>query len=685
MTHFLCPFLILPFLHAPISILLMSEQPELWSCSQCGMQQDISQLGFFAEIQCPQCGRTTHVHTMLANYKVESILGIGGMSVVFQARDLVLSRPLAIKVLNDTYRDAPERIAGFENECSLMAKVRHENVVSVYSAGWARGQFFIAMELVEGRNLELIVAEQGALPPLQAIEIIRQVALGLQAASEVGILHRDVKPGNVLITVDGHAKVLDFGLSLDEKGGQDEEEIIWATPYYVPPETLRREEENVQTDIYALGMSLRNLLTGIDKLPDEPQTVADMLVSKKTLASLSQLAPDMHPGLCELVDRMTAFAPEDRPSDYAELLDMIVAVRQDLLEESDPEAIKRRKRQKLYIAAGAAASVALGALGAFVVALLTPESTVQEVLNADNLVWHECEAYAAAVEQFKSGDKGQAAAALGVLTTEETEPAVAAAATLLRTALDALEGKATANGYKRFAEVAARKDQVAPMGRTSFEKMVELVAALQQDAAKASELGAALESPLLKAAAQILVADCYVHSGDAAKAESMVALALETINTTDAATLKSQVEVYRGAAPRRAARMKQESVKALFRAGRFDEAIAMVPTVQQLKLSAVEKMELNVMSEASAIMRVIHDTLQKKGRKVSPGMSPVDLRTSAAGLGETENLPREFYCVALILSGDFDGAFRENPYAADAENQEPFAIIMRDWKTRLGK
>lgn len=663
----------------------MSEQPELWSCSQCGLQQDVSQLGFFAEIQCPQCGRTAHVHSMLANYKVESILGIGGMSVVFQARDLVLSRPLAIKVLNDTYRDAPERIAGFENECSLMAKVRHENVVSVYSAGWARGQFFIAMELVNGRNLELIVAEQGALPALQAVEIIRQVALGLQAAHESGILHRDVKPGNVLIAEDGHAKVLDFGLSLDEKNGVDEEEIIWATPYYVPPETLRREEENVQTDIYALGMTLRNLLTGVDKLPDEPHNVADMLVSKKTLPPIAQLAPEMDAGLCELVDRMTSFEPADRPANYDELLEMIESVQQALLEAADPETARRRKRQKLYIAAGAAASLALGALGALIVALLTPAASVQEALNADSLTWQERDIYIQAETQLKSGDKGKAEESLGMLTGEGTEPTVAAAATLLRTALDALDGKATANGYKRFAEVATRREQVAPLAQNAFEQIVMLVAALQQDAGRAAELGAALESPMLKAAAQILVADSYVHAGEAAQAGTMIAQALETLNAAEAPMLQNMVETYRDAVPRRAARMKHEGVMALFRAGRFDDALAQVPDLLKMKLSQVEKAELGVMSEASAIMRVIHATLKQKGRNVNPGMSPVDLRTAAAGLGETENLPREFYCVALLLSGDVDGAFRENPYAADAESQEPFAIIMRDWKARLGK
>ena len=193
---------------------------------------DISQLGFFARLQCPNCGRKARVHTLLANFRIDSVLGRGGMSVVFSAQDLVLGRELAIKVLNDNYRDQPERIARFENECMLMAKVRHENVVSVYSASWARGQFYIAMEKVE-----LIVDEHKCLLPDEALDVILQVAMGLRAAHAAGVLHRDMKPGNIIITPEGQAKVLDFGLSQDDCGDSEQEEIIWATPVYVPPET----------------------------------------------------------------------------------------------------------------------------------------------------------------------------------------------------------------------------------------------------------------------------------------------------------------------------------------------------------------------------------------------------------------------------------------------------------------
>lgn len=663
----------------------MSERPELWTCSQCGTQQDISQLGFYAEIQCPQCGSSAHVHSMLANYKVESILGIGGMSVVFKARDLVLGRPLAIKVLNETYRDTPERIAGIGNECSLMAKIRHENVVSVYSAGWARGQFFIAMELVDGRNLELIVAEQGALPPMEAIEIIRQVALGLEAAHEAGILHRDVKPGNVLIAADGHAKVLDFGLSLDEKSSTEESDIIWATPYYVPPETLRREEENVQSDIYALGMTLRNLLTGDATLPNSPQTIADMLVEKKTLPSLSQLNPQLPLSLCRLVDSMTAFEPTDRPENYAALLVQIERVQQDLQNAVNPQYQEKCKREKLFLTAGAAACVVLGLSGAAVVSMSTPSSTIHETLSVSEFQWQECDTCQTAKSHLKAGALGQAGEMLGQLTHSESEPALGAAAVLLRTAVDVLEGKSSANGYKRFAEHIARKGQVAAAGADTLNQLEAFVSVVQSDATKAAQAAEAIQSPMLKFAAQVLVADHYVHSGDDENAASQLAAALETLKTAELDGALAKTEEFQRAIPRRAARVLYEQVRNLFREGQYEAAISRVESMPMQKLSKLEREGLRVMSEAVPVMQAIHETLQKHNRNVAPGMSPIDLRTAAAGLGNSDKVPKEFYCIALILSGELEAAFRENPHGSAApDSQEPFVVMMQDWKTRLG-
>ncbi len=664
----------------------MAEQHDLWICPQCGMQQDISALGFYVEIACPQCGTRDFVHTMLANYKIDSVLGIGGMSVVFRARDLVLGRPLAIKVLNDTYRDEPERIAGLENECALMAKVRHENVVNVYSAGWSRGQFYIAMELVDGRNLELIAADRGFLLPADALEIIRQVALGLQSAHEAGLLHRDVKPGNVLITPEGQAKVLDFGLSLEDKPGAGTEEVIWATPFYAPPETLLREAESAQTDIYALGMSLRNLLTGESVLPGAPETLDDMLAAKKTLPGIGVVAPHLVQRLCQLVDRMTAYEPGERPASYDELLSEIAETQKVLETELDPAERARRYRHKLLVTAGALGSVVAGLIGGFLVALVTPSGSVQDALDAEVMHWEQRATYLEAEKMLRSGNIAKASELFASLTSKDTEPAMAASAAFISTALDALDDKQTDDGYRRLSEIASRADEVCEAGRERYDMLMDLREHLHDDFESAAQTADAMEKSLLKVAAQVLAADRYVHKGRHAEASEMITKILDALADSNILALSEQVDEYRMFAPRRAARVALGEAKRLFQEGRLDNATAMVNDLLKLKISRLEKEEIRVLSEAAAIMLVARETLSKATHHVPvQDALPEELRKQAEGLPDAGNLPLEILCLARMLRGEYDEAFRDNPYASDATSNVPFAVIMRDWKKRLEK
>ena len=662
----------------------MSEAPEIWSCPQCRLQQDVSKLGFFAGIQCPRCGTSGYVHALIANYKVDSVLGIGGMGVVFQAKDLVLGRPLAIKVLNDTYKDAPERIASFENECQLMAKVRHENVVSVYSAGWARGQFYIAMELVEGRNLELIVKERGFLLPTDALEIIRQVALGLQAAHSAGLLHRDVKPGNVIITQEGQAKVLDFGLSLEDAQGTSTEEIIWATPYYVPPETLQREPERVQTDIYALGMTLRNLLTGEEKLPGNPQMLADMLVAKKTLPRMETAAPHLEPELCELVDRMTAYSPEDRPAGYDELLEEIAMVQHLLVVAASPEERARRRRRRLLMTAGSLGTVATGLVGAFIVALLTPSSIIQEAVDADIVQWPELDTYREAERCMCNGAQARAEELFASLSNTGAEPAVALAATLMRTAQDVLAGKSAAAGLDRFAALIESEEMVAPAGRIAHDKMVAFVKALKEDAAQADALTEEIDSKVLRAAILVLLADKYAQLGNQQGADSRLDVATSLLNECEAGALNERLDGYRMRMPRLVKRVALAKLKEHLREGRLGDGRMMVAGVLQQKLSRLEREEVRVLDEAAAIMQVVQDSMRKKGKPIAlADCSPEQLKEQAVLRKGKKELPDEIRSLAMILRGDYAAAFKSDPYAGNATSNEPFAVIMRDWKKRL--
>ncbi len=488
-------FLALP-LPATMHLPPMADQPELWECPACAAPLDISGVGFYTRVTCPQCGREEYVHTMLANFRIEGVLGVGGMSVVLRARDLVLGRPVAIKVLSEAYRDQPERIARFERECELMAKVRHNNVVSVYSAGWARGQFYIAMELIGGRNLEQEVA-QSRLKPVHALEIVRQVAHGLEAAHRAGLLHRDMKPGNILIDRNGEAKVLDFGLSLGTTD-EDNEEIIWATPYYVPPETLMREPEDVRTDIYALGMTLRHLLTGNDRFPEKPQSAHELIECKRRLTPLRQEMPSLDPAFCDLVDHMTRFTPAARPRNYKELLSEIAEVQASLDERAAGLASPRRRKRMARRALKVLGVLLLGLLAAGGTAAWLHLSQEPGVLRVPKkLDWPERSALSAAEKALIAGDTARALELYNELAhTEGAEPTACAWAALhaylLQLVADKLAPSSPEREQMRSYFIGLLQAEPAPAGRAMMQGMRVMLEADTEDVS--------LDHPVLQAA-----------------------------------------------------------------------------------------------------------------------------------------------------------------------------------------
>jgi len=286
-------------------------------CLRCGAFKVIKLHG--VDIICEYCGENKFISVRVAHYRLQSLLGVGGMSVVMSARDLALGRRVAIKLLKDSTRDSEELVANFERECSMMARVRHPNIVSLYSAGWEGEQFYIAMELVDGKNLEMLIKEIGSIPQYMTLYIARQIVLGLMAAHREGLLHRDIKPGNVLLLDNGVAKVLDFGLA-QKNNEAPVDEVIWATPYYVSPETLRQEHEDIRSDIYALGMTLRHMLTAIDVFPSDPQSATDLLLAKSQLKPLSSKKGYICENLCIIINKMTQFDSKKRYVSYETLL-----------------------------------------------------------------------------------------------------------------------------------------------------------------------------------------------------------------------------------------------------------------------------------------------------------------------------------------------------------------------------
>lgn len=658
---------------------------EVWTCPRCGTGQDISHLGFFTKMACIGCGAAFHVHCKLDTFQLNGVVGVGGMSIVLRGHDPVLERDVAIKLLNEKYRGDAERIAQFENECSLMAKVRHENVVSLYSAGRAGGQFYIVMELVEGRNLELLAAERNTLPPLEALDIAYQIAKGLQAVYAAGMLHRDVKPGNVLITPEGQAKVLDFGLSLEHDDDGAEDEIIWATPFYAAPETLEREPEDVRSDIYALGMTLRNLLTGENTLPGNPQNVQAMLQAKSMMPYIGEQYDEIPASLCELVEYMTAYKPEERPEDYDEVLAEMEAVRRGMVGAPPREPYVRKKTSR-FVAMGACASVFLGIAGAIAISLQRDAGVYVQPLSVSALQWEDLELLHNVERDMQTGNGAKAADDMKYLGTRAKEPAIRLAAVLYSGMQDVLANNGMQTCLRRLGPVVRTNSYVAPAAEAFFSNVKELSAALVGDVGIITERSASVASPLLRASLLVLAGERNLQLGKMQEADKCFEQAHYSLYSCSAIALAHQVEAYRKNAPSRVELLIREQVTDARSKANLGKLRSSMEALANFSGTEAIKAEHAVCQEVCDVLSVMFELLKKKcGNQFSPSAAPEAIREQVAGLRLSDTLAQEVYATLLMMKGAYDEAFQANPYANQPDAPDSFAVLMRDWKKRLGK
>jgi WD40 repeat protein len=262
-------------------------------------------------------------------YQVEALLGIGGMGAVYRAYHRVMERPVALKVINQTLTNKPAMVERFVREGKAAARLSHPNIVTALDADQAGATHFLVMEYVEGIDLARLVKEQGALPVDRACEYVRQAALGLQHAFEHGMVHRDVKPHNLMLTPAGQVKILDFGLArfaceAASEGGVTATGMVLGTVDYIAPEQAdNARAADIRADVYSLGCTLYHLLAGRPPFPTGSPIQKVMAHVEKTPQPLSELRNDLPEKLMPVLERMMAKNPSDRyqtPAEVAEAL-----------------------------------------------------------------------------------------------------------------------------------------------------------------------------------------------------------------------------------------------------------------------------------------------------------------------------------------------------------------------------
>ncbi len=293
-----------------------------------------------------------------ARYRVKSLLGMGGMGAVYLVHDQGLDRDVALKLIRTDIAEDADILARFKREIQLSSRVTHPNVLRVFDLGEADGVKFLTMQFVEGRDLSTILKKQGKLPTERLLRVFRQTAEGLKAAHDQGVIHRDLKPQNIMLDASDRVYVTDFGLAKSaEQSGMTQTGAVIGTPFYMSPEQVRGEQVGPQSDIYALGIILYQMLAGA--VPFSGSTPYEVMMARilQPPRPVKELNPETPAYLQKIVERCLAV---DRKLRYQRV--------DEILKDMDAEAFHstlryealRRSWVKPAIAAGTIAAVLAG-------------------------------------------------------------------------------------------------------------------------------------------------------------------------------------------------------------------------------------------------------------------------------------------------------------------------------------
>src|SRR3954468_9225261 len=256
----------------------------------------------------------------IGRYEIVGELGKGAMGLVYKALDPMIGRTVAMKTMRmDVHgMETDEMLKRFQNEARAAGVLNHANIVTIYDAGEQSGLFYIAMEFIEGVTLHSQIAQHRVLPVEQIIDVSRQVCAGLDVAHSHGVVHRDVKPANIMITPDKTVKIMDFGIA-KAGGGLTSAGQVLGTPNYMSPEQVKGRTLDGRSDLFSFGVILYEMVTGEKPFTGQNVTTIIYKIVNENPIAPRELDSTIHPGLSAVISRALAKNPDERYQTGAQL------------------------------------------------------------------------------------------------------------------------------------------------------------------------------------------------------------------------------------------------------------------------------------------------------------------------------------------------------------------------------
>ena len=309
------------------------------TCPSCSSKVFIpGELAPLATTPCPKCGYQIMMPMKMRQFELRAFIASGGMGSVYRAFDTSLEREVAVKVMKQELANDPHAAESFYREARLCASLNHTNIIHIYTFDELERQKYLVMELADQGSLDGRIELYQRLPELDVLDIGIKVASALNLALKHGFLHRDIKPANILFNSDNEPKLVDFGLARKAETENNPNEEVWGTPYFVSPETIRRESHTFLSDMYSLGGTLYYALTG--HYPFEAPTVEELVMAhvNSPLTPPNRLVAEISEAGSETLVRSMAKSPADRFQSYDEFIMAMQSARSHLLVQQYSQA-----------------------------------------------------------------------------------------------------------------------------------------------------------------------------------------------------------------------------------------------------------------------------------------------------------------------------------------------------------